>query len=73
LLGGSSPGDWEMKLMRLVIAAHVLTAGALIVASVLAFRFVGVVHLWLGVLVGLLLYAITVVLAKPDDGDEEAL
>ena len=59
--------------MRLVIAAHVLTAGALIVASVLAFRFVGVLHLWLGVLVGLLLYAITVVLAKPDDGDEEAL
>ncbi len=58
--------------MRLVIAAHGLAAGALIIASVLAVRFVGVLPLWLGVLVGVLLYALTLALAKADDGDEEA-
>ncbi len=58
--------------MKLVIAAHAFAAGALIVASVLAVRFVGVLPLWLGVLVGLLLYALTLLLAKADDGDEEA-
>jgi hypothetical protein len=68
---GSSPGDRQMQLMRLVIVTHALTAGALIIASVLAFRFVGVLSLWLGVPVGLILYAITLVLAKAD-GDEEA-
>ena len=57
--------------MRLVIAAHALAAGAIIIASVLTLRFV-VLPLWLGVLVGLLLYALTLVLTKADDGDEEA-
>jgi hypothetical protein len=61
----------EKRLMRLVIAAHALVAGALIIASVLAVRFLGV-PLWLGVLVGLLLYALTLLLAKADDGEEEA-
>ena len=56
----------------MVIAAHVLTAGALVIASLIALRFVGVLPLWLGILVGLLLYAITLVLAKADDVDEEA-
>ena len=58
--------------MRLVIAAHALAACALIIASVLTVRFVGVLPSWLGVLVGLLLYALTLLLAKADDGDEEA-
>ena len=70
LLGGSKPGYGE-EMKGLVIAAHALTAGALVIASVLAVRFVGLLPLWLGVLVGLLLYAITLVLAKADDGDEE--
>jgi hypothetical protein len=61
----------EKRLMRLVIAAHALVAGALIIASVLAIRFLGVLPLWLGVLVGLLLYALTLLLAKADDVDEE--
>ncbi len=51
--------------------AHGFAAGA-IIASVLAVRFVGVLPWWLGVLVGLLLYALTLALAKADDGDEEA-
>ena len=59
--------------MRLVIAVHGLVAGALIIASVLAVRFVGVLPLWLGVLIGLLLYALTLFVATADDGDEESL
>ena len=52
--------------------AHGFAAGALIIASVLAVRFVGVLPWWLGVLVGLLLYALTLFVAKTDDGDEKA-
>jgi hypothetical protein len=70
-LGSRGAGLLEKKLM--VIAAHVITAGALVIASLIAVRFVGVLPLWLGVLVGLLLYALTLALAKADDGDEEAL
>ena len=66
-----APGLLEKKKL-IVIAAHVLTAGALVIASLIAVRFVGVRPLWLGVLVGLLLYALTVALAKTDEGDEEA-
>ncbi|MBA3354737.1 MAG: hypothetical protein H0U18_02120 [Pyrinomonadaceae bacterium] len=58
--------------MRLVIAAHALAAGALIIASVLVVRFVGALPPWLGILVGLLLYALTLFVAKTDDGDEKA-
>ncbi|MCM3900310.1 MAG: hypothetical protein ND866_01240 [Pyrinomonadaceae bacterium] len=58
--------------MRMVIAAHALVVGALIISSVLAVRFVGVLPSWLGVLMGLLLYALTLLLAKADNGDEEA-
>ncbi|HKZ02303.1 MAG TPA: hypothetical protein VJ180_08695 [Pyrinomonadaceae bacterium] len=58
--------------MRLVIAAHAFAAAALIIASVLTVRFVGVLPSWLGVLVGLLLYALTLLLAKADDVDEDA-
>jgi hypothetical protein len=67
--GGSSYSDWGKKPMRLVIAAHAIVAGALILASVLAIRFV-ILPLWFGVLVGLLLYALTLILTKADD--EEA-
>ena len=57
--------------MKLAIAANAVLAGALIIASVLAVRFVVLLPLWLGVLVGLLLYALTFVAAKADDGEEE--
>ena len=58
--------------MWVVILVHALAAGAMIVASVLAIRFLVVLPLWLGVLVGLLLYLLTILLAKLDD-DEEGL
>jgi len=57
--------------MRLVIGIHVVAAGALIIASVLAIRFV-LLPSWLGVMVGLLLYGLTLLLARADDGNEEA-
>lgn len=57
--------------MSLVVAAHALAASALIVAGVLTVR-LGALPSWLGVLLGLLLYALTIFLAKADDGDEEA-
>ena len=58
--------------MRMVFAAHAFVAAALIIASVLAIGFLGVLPLWLGFLVGVLLYALTLLLAKADDEDEEA-
>jgi hypothetical protein len=58
--------------MRVVVAAHVIAAGVIIIASVLVVRFVGLLPSWLGVIVGLLLFALTLLLAKADDGDEEA-
>ncbi len=58
--------------MRLVIGIHVVAAGALIIASVLAVRFVGLLPSWLGVIVGLLLYGLTLLLARADDGNEDA-
>ena len=57
--------------MRLAIVAHSIAAGAIIIASVLAVRFVGALPWWLGVLGGVLLYAATLVLVKADEGDEE--
>lgn len=62
----------EKRLMSLVVAAHALAASALIIAGVLTVRLVCALPSWLGVLVGLLLYALTLLLAKADDGDEEA-
>jgi hypothetical protein len=58
-------------MMRMAIAAHAIAAGALIIASVLTFRF-AVLPLWLGVLLGLLMYAVTLVLSNAEGGDEEA-
>jgi hypothetical protein len=57
--------------MGMVIAAHAFAASALIIASVLTVRF-AVLPLWLGVLVGLLLYALTLVLSKAEESDKEA-
>ena len=58
--------------MRVVFVAHALAAGILIIASVLTVRYVGLLPSWLGVIVGLLLYALTLLLAKTDDSGEEA-
>ncbi len=58
--------------MKLLIAGHALAATALIFASVMTVRYVGAAPLWVGVLVGLLLYALTLWIAKADAGDEEA-
>ena len=57
--------------MRMAIAAHAIAAGALIITSVLTVRFAAL-PLWLGVLVGLLMYAVTLILSKAEEGDEEA-
>ncbi len=59
--------------MRVIIAIHALAAGALVAASVLAIRLFVVLPLWFGVLVGLLLYLLTLFLAKLDDDDEASL
>ena len=58
--------------MKLLIAGHALAATALVFASVMTIRFVGVGPLWVGVLVGLILYALSLWIAKADAGDEEA-
>ena len=57
--------------MKLLIAGHALAATALVFASVMTVRFVGVAPFWVGVLVGLLLYALTLWIAKADAGDHE--
>jgi hypothetical protein len=62
----------EKKSMKLLIAGHVLAAAAVVFASVMTVRFVGVLPAWVGVLVGLLLYALTLWIAKGETGDEEA-
>ena len=58
--------------MKLLIAGHVFVAGALVIASVMTIRLVGFLPSWFGVLVGLLLYALTLWIAKAEAGDEEA-
>ena len=57
--------------MKLLIAGHVFVASALVTASVMTVRLVGVLPSWLGVLLGLLLYALTLWIAKAEAGDEE--
>lgn len=58
--------------MKLLIMGHALAATALVFASVMTVRFVGVAPLWVGVLVGLILYALSLWIAKAEAGDEEA-
>lgn len=58
--------------MKSVTTAHALAAGAIIIGSVMTVRFVAVLPLWFGVLVGLSLYALIRFVAKADVGDEDA-
>ncbi len=58
--------------MKLLIVGHALAATALVFASVMTVRFVGAAPLWVGVLVGLILYALSLWIAKAEAGDEEA-
>jgi len=66
LTGGT--GD---DFMWVFIAVNVLAAGALVIASALALQFL-VLPYWLGGLVGLLLYLLTLFLNRLADDDEEA-
>ena len=59
------------KFMKLLILGHAVAASALVFASVMTVRFVGVSSSWLGVLVGLLLYALTLYIAKADETNDE--
>jgi hypothetical protein len=52
--------------MKLLIAGHMLGATALVFASVMTVKFVGLASLWVGVLLGLLLYGLTVWVAKAE-------
>ena len=55
--------------MKLLIAGHTLSAIALIFASVMTVKLVGVASLWVGVLLGLVLYALTIWIAKAEAGE----
>ena len=59
------------EFMWLFVAVNVLAAGALVIASALAIQFF-VLPFWLGGLVGLLLYLLTLFLNKLPDDDEES-
>ena len=59
--------------MKLLIAGHALAAGALVGASVMTVRLVGVLPSWFGVLLGLLLYGLTLWIAKAEADDHETL
>lgn len=59
--------------MKLLIAGHALAASAVVVASVMTVRLVGALPSWLGVLIGLLLYAVTLWIAKAEADHEETL
>jgi hypothetical protein len=62
----------EKKSMKLLIFGHALAATAVVFASVMTVRLIGALPSWLGVLVGALLYALTLWIAKSEVGDEEA-
>ena len=55
--------------MKLLIAGHALAATAVVFASVMTVRFIGVAPMWVGVLVGLFLYALTLWIAKAEAGE----
>jgi len=57
--------------MKLLIVGHAFAASAVVFASVMTVRFFGVAPMWVGVLVGLLLYGVTLYLAKGDVEEEE--
>ena len=58
--------------MKLLIAGHALAASAVVIASVMTVKLVGALPSWLGVLIGLLLYAVTLWMAKAEADHEEA-
>jgi len=64
------PVGLEKNSMKLIIALHAIAAGALITASVMTFRLVGPLPVWFGVLVGVLLYAMTLWIAKGEAASE---
>ena len=57
--------------MKLLIVGHALAATALIFASVMTVRLIGALPSWLGVVAGVLLYALTLWIANSEEGDEE--
>ena len=56
--------------MKLIIALHGIAAAALITASVMTVQLVGGLPSWVGVLVGVTLYGLTLLVAKGDVEDE---
>ena len=56
--------------MKLLIVGHALAASALLFASVMTVRFVGVGPVWVGVVVGVFLYALLLFIAKAESGSE---
>ena len=60
------------KFMKMLFLGHAFAAMAVVFASVMTIRFIGVLPSWLGVLIGILLYALTLFIAKSDASDEEA-
>ena len=56
--------------MKLLIAGHALAATAVVFASVMTVRFIGIAPFWVGVLLGLFLYALTLWIAKAEAGQE---
>jgi hypothetical protein len=59
------------KFMKLLILGHAFAATALVFASVMTFRLLGPLPAWFGVLVGLILYGLTLWIAKAEAGDHE--
>ena len=58
------------KSMKLLILGHAFAATAVVFASVMTVR-LGALPSWLGVPVGLLLYALTLYIAKADETNDE--
>ena len=55
--------------MKLLIVGHAFAATALVFASVMTVRLVGALPSWVGVLLGLFLYALTLWIAKAEAGE----
>ena len=52
--------------MKLLYVAHALAASVVVFASVMTVKFVAVAPVWVGVLVGALLYGVTLYFAKTE-------